>query len=131
MGYGSPRTLSDLSVRNCKGDIREFRPTILVGVPAVWESVKKGIIAKVNSSNAIVKNMFWSAMHAKSMLLSTGVPGAGILDMVVFNKIKDATGGRLRICMNGGGQISKDTQRFISMAVTPMINGYGLTETTA
>lgn len=131
MGYGNPRTLSDQSVKNCKGDIREFKPTIMVGVPAVWESVKKGIMAKVASSNAVVRNMFWSAMQAKSMLLSTGVPGAGILDAVVFNKIKDATGGRLRICMNGGGPIARDTQRFISMAITPMISGYGLTETTA
>jgi Long-chain acyl-CoA synthetases (AMP-forming) len=41
MGYGNPRTLSDASMRNCKGDIREFQPTILIGVPAVWESVKR------------------------------------------------------------------------------------------
>ena len=131
MGYGNFRTLSDSSMRNCKGDIREFRPTILVGVPAVWESVKKGIMGKVNASNMIVKNMFWSAMSAKSLMMSTGLPGAGILDAVVFNKIKDATGGKLRICMNGGGPIAKDTQRFISMAITPMIGGYGLTETSA
>ena len=38
----------------------------------------------------------------------------------VFKKVKEATGGRLRICMNGGGPIAKDTQRFISMAITPM-----------
>jgi len=62
MGYGNPKTLSDASVRNCKGDIREFRPTILIGVPAVWESVKKGIISKVNSSSFVVKNMFWGAL---------------------------------------------------------------------
>ncbi|KAF2094173.1 acetyl-CoA synthetase-like protein [Rhizodiscina lignyota] len=131
MGYGNPRTLSDSSVRNCKGDIREFKPTVLVGVPAVWESVKKGIIAKVNSSSIIVRNMFWSAMYMKSFLLGWGLPGAGVLDSVVFNKIKDATGGRLRICMNGGGPVAKDTQRFISLAITPMIIGYGLTETSA
>ena len=131
MGYGSPKTLSDASVRNCKGDIREFKPTILVGVPAVWESVKKGIVGKVESSNVIVKNMFWSAMAAKSFLMSSGLPGTGILDAVVFKKIKEATGGQLRVCMNGGGPISKDTQRFISMAISPMIGGYGLTETTA
>ena len=131
MGYGNPRTLSDTSVRNCKGDIREFRPTIMVGVPAVWESVKKGIIAKVNASNFVVRNMFWGAMQAKSVMMSTGLPGAGILDSVVFSKIKEATGGRLRICMVGGGPIAKDTQRFLSLAVTPMINGYGLTETSA
>lgn len=131
MGYGSPKTLSDTSVRHCKGDIREFKPTILVGVPAVWESVKKGIIAKVNQSSIVVKNLFWTALAAKSFLMSTGLPGTAILDSVVFKKIKDATGGQLRICMNGGGPIAKDTQRFISLAITPMVSGYGLTETTA
>jgi len=131
MGYGNPKTLSDASVRNCKGDIREFRPTILVGVPAVWESVKKGIIAKVNAGGVVLRNLFWSALAAKSFLLSTGLPGTAILDAVVFKKIKDATGGQLRVCMNGGGPIARDTQRFISMAITPMIGGYGLTETTA
>ena len=131
MGYGSPRTLSDQSVRNCKGDIREFKPTILVGVPAVWESVKKGIVAKVNQGSPLVKNLFWGALSAKGFLMSTGLPGTAILDAVVFKKIKDATGGRLRLCMNGGGPIAKDTQRFISMAITPMVSGYGLTETTA
>ena len=131
MGYGNPRTLSDISVRNCKGDIREFKPTILVGVPAVWEQVRKGIIAKVNSSGPVVKNLFWSALAAKSFLMSNGLPGSGVLDAVVFKKIKDATGGRLKICMNGGGPISKDTQRFLSYAIAPMLSGYGLTETTA
>ena len=131
MGYGNPRTLSDQSVRNCKGDIREFRPTILVGVPQVWENVKKGIIGKVNQGSAIVRNLFWGALATKSFLMSTGLPGSGILDALVFKKIKDATGGQLRICMNGGGPIARDTQRFISMAITPMVSGYGLTETTA
>jgi long-chain acyl-CoA synthetase len=131
MGYGNPRTLADTSVRNCKGDIREFRPTILVGVPAVWESVKKGIAAKVNSSGFVTRSLFWGAMAAKSFLLSSGLPGAGVLDSIVFNKVKDATGGKLRICLNGGGPIAKDTQHFISMAITPMISGYGLTETSA
>ena len=131
MGYGNPKTLSDASVKNCKGDIREFRPTVLVGVPAVWESVKKGVVAKVNSGSPIVKNLFWSALWAKNNLLHYGLPGAGVLDAVVFKKVKEATGGRLRICMVGGGSIARDTQRFISMAVAPMIIGYGLTETTA
>ncbi|KAL9079343.1 MAG: hypothetical protein Q9157_001773 [Trypethelium eluteriae] len=131
MGYGGIKTLSDNSVRNCKGDIREFQPTILVGVPAVWETVKKGILAKVNAGSAITKTLFWNAMHAKSFLLGSGLPGAGVLDAVVFSKVKEATGGKLRICMNGGGPVAKDTQRFISMAITPMVVGYGLTETAA
>ena len=131
MGYGSPRTLADGSVRNCKGDIREFRPSILVGVPAVWESVRKGIVAKVDAGSAVVRNLFWGALSAKRFLLGSGLPGSAVLDSVVFKKLKDATGGRLKICMNGGGPIAQDTQTFISMAIAPMINGYGLTETTA
>ncbi|KAK9422667.1 hypothetical protein SUNI508_00530 [Seiridium unicorne] len=131
MGYGNPKTLSDQSVRNCAGDIREFKPSVLVGVPAVWENVKKGISAKVSAGSAIVQNMFWGALWAKQALLSAGLPGSGILDAIVFKKIKEATGGRLKLCMNGGGPIAKDTQKFISMAIAPMISGYGLTETTA
>ncbi|KAI4136340.1 MAG: hypothetical protein L6R39_007826 [Caloplaca ligustica] len=129
MGYGGPKTLTDTSVRNCKGDIREFRPTVMVGVPGVWELVKKGIVRQVESSNAVVRNMFWGALALKSALLANGLPGAVVLDYLVFSKIKEATGGQLRICMNGGGPIARDTQRFISLCVTPMINGYGLTET--
>ncbi|PSN69308.1 acetyl-CoA synthetase-like protein [Corynespora cassiicola Philippines] len=131
MGYGTIRTLSDTSVRKCNGDIRELKPSILVGVPQVWETVKKGIIGKVEAGGALTKNIFWGALAAKSFLLGSGLPGSGLLDAIVFNKVKDATGGRLRICMNGGGPIAKETQRFISLAITPMISGYGLTETTA
>ncbi|PLB48092.1 acetyl-CoA synthetase-like protein [Aspergillus steynii IBT 23096] len=135
MGYGNPRTLSDGSMRNSKGDIREFKPTILVGVPAVWETVKKGVLNNLNKNNFLVKGMFWGAMSAKNFLMATGFPGysvgASLLDTVVFRKLKDATGGRLRIMMNGGGPISKDTQKFLSMAIAPMISGYGLTETSA
>ncbi|CAN8102125.1 unnamed protein product [Discula destructiva] len=131
MGYGNPKTLSDTSVRNCNGDIREFKPTVLVGVPAVWENVKKGIVGKVASSSPLVQKVFWGALWAKTQLMGWGLPGSGILDAAVFKKIKEATGGRLRLCMNGGGPVAKDTQKFLSMAICPMIIGYGLTETTA
>ena len=131
MGYGNPKTLSDSSVRNCLGDIKEFKPSVLVGVPAVWESVKKGIIAKVNAGSPVVRGLFWGALSLKEKLMYTGLPGSGILDAVVFKKIKEATGGRLKLCMNGGGPVAKDTQKFLSMAICPMISGYGLTETTA
>ncbi|WPG99392.1 Long-chain-fatty-acid--CoA ligase 1 [Acrodontium crateriforme] len=137
MGYGNPKTISDNSMKNCRGDIAEFKPTILVGVPAVWETVKKGIMAKVSKMNPIVRNMFWGAMSAKSFMMNNAsyLPlsgfGTSIVDTVVFKKVQEATGGRLRICMNGGGPIAKETQRFVSMVIAPMISGYGLTETAA
>lgn len=131
MGYGNPKTLSDASVRNCKGDIAEFRPSVLVGVPAVYETVKKGILNKVNQLPAMRQKLFWAAMSAKSFLCSSGIPGTGVLDAVVFKKVREATGGRLRIMMYGGGPMAKETQHFLSMTIAPMICGYGLTETSA
>lgn len=131
MGYGHPRTLSEASMKNCQGDILELKPTLLVGVPSVWETVKKGVIANVNKGGPVVRSLFWSAFYTKRLLSSTGLPGSGILDAVVFNKVKQATGGRLRFCLNGAGPISQQTQEFISLTITPMISGYGSTETTA
>ncbi|KFY81266.1 hypothetical protein V500_11568 [Pseudogymnoascus sp. VKM F-4518 (FW-2643)] len=129
MGYGNPRTLSDQSVRKCLGDIRAFKPSIMVGVPAIWESIKKGIINRVGASGVLRSNIFWGAMAAKEGLLYWGLPGAMVLDRLVFSNIKEATGGNLRLVMNGAGPIAEGTARFISFAICPMINGYGLTET--
>lgn len=129
MGYGNPRTLSDQSVRKCLGDIRAFKPSIMVGVPAIWESIKKSIITRVRASGLLRSNIFWGAMAAKQSLLYWGLPGATVLDRLVFSNIKEATGGNLRLVMNGAGPIAEGTARFISFAICPMINGYGLTET--
>lgn len=129
LGYGSPRTLTDQSVRKCLGDICAFRPSVMVGVPTVWESVKKGIVSRVDASGALRSRLFWGAMAAKRNMLYWGVPGVQVLDSLVFNKIKEATGGNLRLVLNGGGAIAEDTLQFISYAVCPMLNGYGLTET--
>lgn len=130
MGYGHPRTLTDTSVRNCEGDIRAFKPSIMVGVPAVWESVRKGIMSKVGPPGTLKRRVFLSAMKMKASLLHWKLPGAAILDYLIFNKVREATGGNLRLTLYGGGAIAESTQRFLSFAICPMLGGYGLTETT-
>ncbi|CZS97197.1 probable long-chain-fatty-acid-CoA ligase [Rhynchosporium agropyri] len=132
MGYGSSRTLSNLSMRDCQGDIQEFRPTILVGVPAVWETLRKGIEKKVAAMGWLGSNMFWTALKVKSWFGEKGlIVPANLLDWLVFNTIKQQTGGRLRACFNGAGPLGKETRRFISYALVPLVSGYGLTETCA
>lgn len=129
MGYGNARTLSDTNVRNCVGDMRALRPSILVGVPQVWETIKKGVIARVNGSPAVVRNMFWGAFAAKSFLVRNNLPGQAMFDSLVFGKVRTLTGGRLRFIINGASGISKETAHFMSMVLAPMLTGYGLTET--
>jgi long-chain acyl-CoA synthetase len=126
LGYGTVRTLTDASVRNCKGDIKEFRPTILTGVPTVWESIRKGILASVNSSPT-VKKVFERAFTAKAWLMERGLP-TPVLDKLVFSKIKAQVGGRLRFGLSGGAPISLETQKFLSVCLAPILGGYGMTE---
>ena len=131
LGYGSPRTLSDTSTRNCAGDMRAFAPTIMVGVPQIWETVRKGVVTKVASSGALVHALFWSAFNIKSFLVNYNLPGQTIFDSLVFNSVRTMTGGRLRFVVNGASGISKGTAHFLSMVLAPLFIGYGLTETTA
>ncbi|KAI1079902.1 long-chain-fatty-acid-CoA ligase [Whalleya microplaca] len=131
LGYGSPRTLADASMRNCAGDMRELAPTVMVGVPQIWETIRKGIEAKVNGGGALTRSLFWGAYNLKSLLVSAGLPGSGILDALVFRKVREMTGGRVRFVFNGASGISDGTRQFISLVLAPMITGYGLTETCA
>ncbi|KAG2039421.1 long-chain-fatty-acid-CoA-ligase [Suillus americanus] len=124
-GYGRVKTLTDASVRQCKGDIVTFRPSIMVGVPAVWELIRKGITTKINASGSLKKTIFNGAMAAKK----AEVPVLSQLaDAVVLNNIKQATGGRLRLALSGGAALSKETQEFLSIALVTMLQGYGMTE---
>lgn len=129
MGYGTTRTLSDTNVRNCVGDMRALQPSILVGVPQVWETIKKGVLARVAGSSVIVRSMFWGAFNAKSFLVKYNLPGQTMFDSLVFGKVRTLAGGRLRYIINGASGISKETQHFMSMIMAPMLTGYGLTET--
>ena len=131
LGYGNPRTLSDVSVKNCAGDMRELRPTVMVGVPQVWETIKKGVMSKLSSSSFVLKNLFWGAFSYKSFMSKNKLPGASILDGIVFKKVRDLTGGRLRFTMNGASGIADETKNFLSLVLAPMLVGYGLTETFA
>ena len=119
-GYARVKTLTDASVRNCVGDIRALKPTIMIGVPAVWEMIRKGIAAKVNSGGTLKKNVFNGAMTIKK----AGVPGLSqLVDTAVFNQVKQATGGRLRLALSGGAALSAETQEFLSVALVTVLQG--------
>jgi len=127
VGYGGTKTLTDASVRNCSGDLKAYAPSIIVGVrascaagslpcagparyrklsvtdrppsllaAAIFETIRKGIVGKINAASSVTKGVFNLAYALKKHVPAL----AGPADAVVFSKIKDVTGGRLRICMN-------------------------------
>jgi len=122
-GFGRVKTLTDQSVRKCRGDIIAFRPSIMIGVPAVWETIRKGIVAKVNAGGVLKKNVFNVAYAVKK----AGVPVLSqIADSVVFSNVRAATGGRLRIALCGGAALSRETQEFLSITIVAMLQGISL-----
>lgn len=129
LGYGSPRTMTDTSMRHCHGDLRALRPTVLVGVPQVWETVKKGVTSAVEAGGPLTRAAFWGAYNVKSFLVRHGLPGQTALDSLIFGQVRSSTGGRLRFIVNGASGVSEGTQIFLSMVLAPMVAGYGLTET--
>ncbi|CCE63946.1 hypothetical protein TPHA_0G01090 [Tetrapisispora phaffii CBS 4417] len=131
LGYANVKTLTPTSIRNCESDLALFKPSVMVGVAAVFEMIKKGIITKLNEMPKLTQKVFWSAYNTKSFMNNYHIPGGNTVGNLIFKKVRSATGGNLRLIMNGGSPISIDTQKFISNVLCTMLVGYGLTETCA
>ncbi|KAJ2753437.1 long-chain fatty acid-CoA ligase [Coemansia sp. BCRC 34490] len=127
VGYGTPRTLTDESVRECKGDIKELRPAVMMGVPQVWNTIRAGMLKQVDKSSWLVRKLFYGAVELKNTLRGHNLPH-NFMDNIVFKKTREATGGNLKFVITGGAPINHNVQRLINAALCPMIQGFGLTE---
>ena len=76
----------------------------MVGVPAIWETIRKGIVSKVHAGGALKTKVFNLAMSAKK-LGGNGSFLGNLADSVVFKNVKSATGGKLKYALNGGAPI--------------------------
>ncbi|KAJ3065005.1 Long-chain-fatty-acid--CoA ligase 3, partial [Podochytrium sp. JEL0797] len=75
---------------------------ILCGVPQVWESIRKGVSGKIAEASTLVQTLFNSAFDLKWWLMSNGLGFLSApLDMIVFDKIKEQVGGRLKFAVTG------------------------------
>ncbi|KAJ6477736.1 hypothetical protein C8R45DRAFT_934390 [Mycena sanguinolenta] len=92
-------TLTDTSVCNCDGDIKAFRPSIMVGVPAVWEMIRKGIIGQAAKSGKLKESVFKGAVGRRS---AAGV-GAKEEDAWALGTVHSSGGGRKDGCGGIGG----------------------------
>jgi long-chain acyl-CoA synthetase len=127
------------SVEKVPENLGEVRPTIFVGVPRIFEKVYAR--AKLNSAEAggVKEKVFdWSIEVAKQYASKTEkhepVPLSlklkhAISDRLVFSKFREFFGGRLRACITGGAAISDDIYLIFNGAGVPIMQGYGLTET--
>lgn len=134
IGYSTALTLIDSSskvMKGCKGDASVLKPTCMTSVPLILDRISKGINAKVNAEAPMKKAFFKFAYQYKSKWVARGFQ-TPFLDTILFKKIAKLMGGRIRGVMSGGAPLAADTHEQIQLCLcVEMIQGYGLTETTA
>jgi long-chain acyl-CoA synthetase len=120
-------------------EMGEVRPTIMAAVPRLYEKIYARVLDAASAGSPVKKHIFfWSKRNAETWLEYTlarrPVPSAVALkkrvaDRLVFSKLRERTGGRIRFFVSGGAPLNPDVAKFFHAASLPILEGYGLTET--
>jgi long-chain acyl-CoA synthetase len=122
-------------------NLSEVRPTLWVAVPRIFEKVYVKIQTQVEQGSAAKRALFnWAVDVGKQVveLEAKGKkPGLPLLlqyetaKRLVFAKISQRFGGRLKFCVSGSAPLAPEIQLFMHAVGVPVFEGYGLTETCA
>ncbi|SYZ62348.1 long-chain-fatty-acid-CoA_ligase [Leishmania braziliensis MHOM/BR/75/M2904] len=124
--YGTPRTLTDTTARP-HGDLLTFNPSLLAGVPRIFDTIKKAVEAKLPPVGTLKREVFDHAYQSRLAALKAG-KDTPYWNEKVFKLPRALLGSRLRIMLSGGGPLSTATQEFINVVFGRVVIGYGLTE---
>lgn len=115
--------------------MREVRPTVLVGVPRVYEKIRQAVESKSALSPVKKRILAW-AVRRGSAHQSTVYDGRKptsltwkLAEKLVYSKVQEAFGGRVRIFVSGGTPLGIDTAQWFASVGIALWEGYGLTET--
>ncbi len=127
------------SVSTVPADLLLVRPTVLASVPRIYEKVYSRIYEGVASASAVKRLIFhWSMEAGRSVVAKlyrgqkpSGWGGFcyGIARKLVFDKILARLGGRLELAVSGGAPLGGKIMEFFWIVGAPILEGYGLTET--
>ncbi|MEQ1762403.1 MAG: long-chain fatty acid--CoA ligase [Pyrinomonadaceae bacterium] len=127
------------SVEKVPDDLREVRPTIFIGVPRIFEKVYAKAKLKAAQSGGLKERIFdWAIEVAKAFALKNEKDEAiplglklkhALADRLVYSKLREFFGGRLRYCITGGAALPDEIYLIFIGAGISIMQGYGLTET--
>jgi long-chain acyl-CoA synthetase len=115
--------------------MREIRPTVFVGVPRVFEKIRQEVERQAALSPVKKRMLAWAlgvgSRHGDTVY--DGRRPASLLwklaDKLVYGKVREAFGGRVKVFVSGGAPLGIDTARWFASVGIALWEGYGLTET--
>ncbi len=120
-------------------NIREVRPTLMVGVPLFYERLRAKILAEAEGRPAPLRRLFTRALAVGQAAFAARQAGeipalplrlrAAVADRLVGGRVRAALGGRLRLFVSGGAPLPVEVGAFFHALGLPVYEGYGLTET--
>ncbi|MBD2388293.1 AMP-dependent synthetase/ligase [Cylindrospermum sp. FACHB-282] len=145
------------NLRSVKADLKKFKPRFMVAVPRLWESIYEGVqkqfreqpgkkqrlinfllgvSEKYIKARRIAQNLSLEHLDASKferlasrILASALFPFHALGERLVYAKVREATGGRIKYVISGGGALPKHIDNFFEIVGVEILVGYGLTET--
>ncbi|GHT62561.1 AMP-dependent synthetase [Bacteroidia bacterium] len=129
------------SLKNIPLNINEFKPTIILSVPALAKNFRKNIESNVRKKGKMMEKLFNHALKTAYAYNKEGYNKGGasqllnkfllaIYDKLIFSKVRMAMGGKMKFFVGGGALLDIELQRFFYAIGIPMFQGYGLSEAT-
>ncbi|MEH1906058.1 MAG: AMP-binding protein [Nostoc sp.] len=145
------------NLRSVKGDLRQFKPNYMVGVPRLWESIYEGVqkqfreqptnkqrlinfllgtSEKYMKAWRVAQGLSLNNLHASPVeRLAARIQASALLPLhalgerLVYAKVREATGGQVKQMISGGGALPRHIDNFFEIIGVQILQGYGLTET--
>ncbi|MCL6753318.1 long-chain fatty acid--CoA ligase [Nostoc sp. CCCryo 231-06] len=145
------------NLRSVKADLRQFKPNYMVGVPRLWESIYEGVQKQFREQPAkkqrlinfllsnsekyikarrVAQGLSLNNLHASAVeRLAAKIQASALLPLhalgerLVYAKVREATGGKVKQMISGGGALPRHIDNFFEIIGVQILQGYGLTET--
>lgn len=137
MMYGMSVYFSE-SLSRLPKEIQTVRPTFLLAPPRLWERIYMNILGEIKKKPPLVQRLFHSGVAlarkageykqaGKSVPFWISAP-VGLVDKVIFSKLREKLGGRIRFAISGSAPLGKDLATFFDAVGITILEGFGLTE---
>jgi len=115
--------------------MRQLRPTVIVGVPRVFEKIRQEVERRAGLSAVKKRVLAWAlsvGRRYRELVYAGRTPNSPLwklADKLAYGKVREAFGGRVRVFVSGGAPLGIDTAQWFASVGIALWEGYGLTET--